>query len=100
MTNHAPKKQALTADRLAQQLAFLIGIEPRTRDNKVVFTVIKTLERELTLLTMALVDDMRETGASWADVGQALGITRQGAWEVYASRQEQSEGPQWHELET
>lgn len=32
----------------------------------------------------AMVADAREQGASWTQVGEALGITRQAAWERFA----------------
>ena len=31
----------------------------------------------------ALVDQMRQAGATWQDVGDALGVSRQSAWERY-----------------
>lgn len=32
----------------------------------------------------ALVSEMRSAGATWEDVGEALGCSRQAAWERYA----------------
>ena len=49
--------------------------------------------RELTKCTTTLVDQMeekavglaRDQGASWTDVGTALGISRQAAWERFSA---------------
>jgi hypothetical protein len=54
---------------------------------------IEQLEREL-------VEQARSGGASWAHVGSALGISRQGAWERFtrkpAARPAIELDPEWH----
>src|SRR5687768_9657743 len=40
-----------------------------------------------------LVKSARKDGHSWTDIGEALGISRQGAWERFASRREDVEPP-------
>jgi len=42
-------------------------------------------EAELEALRRAKVEAARADGASWEQVGEALGISRQSAWEYYSS---------------
>ena len=39
-----------------------------------------------------LVVQARATGASWTDIGDALGISRQAAWERFATTRERGKG--------
>ena len=70
---------------MCQSMTFLMGIEPATRDNSAVFMHIRVIENDLKELLRAVVDDMRDSGASWTDVGEALGMSRQAAWEKFSS---------------
>lgn len=72
---------------MCQSMTFLIGIEPATRDNKTVFTHIRVIKQDLEDLLLAVVADMRQSGASWTDVGEALGMSRQAAWEKFATQE-------------
>lgn len=83
MENHKPLKMAREIDRTAQTIAYLMGIDPRTRDNQVVLSSLECLIRDAKRLVVAVVMDMRETGASWTDVAEAMRISRQGAWERF-----------------
>lgn len=53
-------------------------------------TWISTLEEhqrrinEMNAATFSMVRQAKLAGASWADIGGALGISRQAAWEMYA----------------
>lgn len=42
-------------------------------------------EAELEAVRRAKVEAARAAGASWAQVGEALGVSRQSAWEYYSS---------------
>jgi len=42
-------------------------------------------EAELEALRRAKVEAARASGASWEQVGEALGVSRQSAWEYYSS---------------
>jgi len=42
-------------------------------------------EAELEALRRAMVEAARACGASWEQVGEALGVSRQSAWEHYSS---------------
>lgn len=43
-------------------------------------------EAEFDKLQDRLVADARRAGASWAEIGSALGMTRQSAWEFFSRR--------------
>ena len=42
------------------------------------------IERQLDEQRRKLVEACRRQGRSWADIGDALGVTRQTAWERYS----------------
>ncbi len=42
-------------------------------------------EAELEAVRRAKVDAARAAGASWEQIGEALGVSRQSAWEYYSS---------------
>jgi hypothetical protein len=42
-------------------------------------------EAELEAVRRAKVEAARDAGASWEQVGEALGVSRQSAWEYYSS---------------
>ena len=42
-------------------------------------------EAELEAVRRAKVEAARDSGASWEQVGEALGVSRQSAWEYYSS---------------
>ncbi len=41
------------------------------------------LRAELAAWEGALADEARASGATWEDIGRALGISRQSAWQLY-----------------
>ncbi len=43
-------------------------------------------ETELEKMRQSWVAAARASGATWEEIGEALGMTRQSAWEYYASR--------------
>jgi hypothetical protein len=47
------------------------------------FGYLKALENAIEEVRRQLVGHMRDQGASWDEVGDTLGITKQGAWERY-----------------
>jgi hypothetical protein len=51
--------------------------------------VVEVIERE----RERLVQEARALGASWEDIGRALGITKQSAWKQYRSAREASSNP-------
>lgn len=84
MENHRTLKLARELDRTAHSLAFLIGYQPETRDNRAVFGFLRSVEDVHEDLLRAVVADMRSNGASWTDVGYAMGVSRQAAWERFS----------------
>ena len=46
-----------------------------------------------------VIEQAREEGASWADIGEALGMSRQSAWEWYKRHIEEQEAqvPEFHD---
>ena len=54
-------------------------------DPVLVLAVHAWLVRRLDEARPRLVLAARDAGASWADVGAALGMTKQGAWDLYRS---------------
>jgi len=55
----------------------------------------------LTARRWSVIQEAREQGASWTEVGEALGVSRQAAWEFYQraiNGQEQNSIP-WHDVD-
>lgn len=93
MENHRPLRLARELDRIAQNIVFLMGIDPRTRDNTSVSRHLDLIVAQAKELEAAVVGDMRDTGASWTDVAEALRTTRQSAWERFAALEYKRRNP-------
>jgi hypothetical protein len=83
MINHGTKKQAVRLSEVANIIAFNTHFDSSKRDHGHLFSWMRGLERDLDDLRRLVVADLRADGASWSEVGELLGVTRQAAWERY-----------------
>jgi len=78
------KRRSQTAANLMWEVQKLVSTDDWLNTPERAFTLLRRLDEELRELRRDVVDELHADGATWDEIGVAMGTSRQYAWQTYS----------------